>query len=204
MHSEFIQGFLLQASLIFAFGAQNIFVLESGLKKQKHLLVAVACTLCDFVLTMVGVLGAATIFVRMPMFKIFMGVIGVAFMLYYGLQKILAKPVDMYLPAHLPIETKKVITLTLGFSLLNPHVYLDTVVLIGSYSAKFQQLIDRAWFGLGASFASFIWFFSLVLLAATFSKFFINPKRMRTVSQISGIILICLAFKLAMQVYQWI
>ena len=66
----FIQGFLLQASLILALGAQNIFVLNSGLRKQKHLLVALVSSICDMLLVFIGVLGVATIFVQRPILKI--------------------------------------------------------------------------------------------------------------------------------------
>jgi L-lysine exporter family protein LysE/ArgO len=71
--NQFIEGFLLQASLIFALGAQNLFVLESGLKKQRNLLVALICSICDATLIAVGVAGAASIFVQVPTLKIGFG-----------------------------------------------------------------------------------------------------------------------------------
>jgi L-lysine exporter family protein LysE/ArgO len=87
--NQFIEGFLLQASLILALGAQNLFVLESGLKRQRHLLVALICSICDTVLIAVGVAGAASIFVQVPSLKICSGALGVLFLIYYGVKKIL-------------------------------------------------------------------------------------------------------------------
>ena len=76
----FSDGFLLQASLILALGAQNIFVLESGLKKQRQFVVAFVCSLCDLILIMLGVLGASSLFLRFPSLKIAFGIIGVGFL----------------------------------------------------------------------------------------------------------------------------
>jgi L-lysine exporter family protein LysE/ArgO len=85
---QFLQGFSLQASLILALGAQNIFVLNSGLKKQRHLLVAFVSSVCDTLLVFVGVLGVATFFVEFPVLKIGLGIIGVVFLFFYGVLKI--------------------------------------------------------------------------------------------------------------------
>lgn len=101
-------------------------------------------------------------------------------------------------------STKQTILMSLGFSLLNPHVYLDTVVLIGGYSAKFTHLAERFYFGAGASSFSTVWFFGLALLASASSRFLNNPKAMRVVSLLSGIILILLSIKLGADVYDWI
>ncbi len=202
----FIQGFLLQASLILALGAQNIFVLNSGLRRQRHLLVAFVCTLCDTFLIFVGVLGVATFFVKFPFLKISLGVFGVGFLLYYGLLKFkeAREGITVSQTYNEKISLKKSILTSLGFSLLNPHVYLDTVVLIGGYSTQFNQLIERFYFGAGASSFSTFWFFGLALLASAGARFLNNPKAMKMVSLISGIILISLAAKLSSDVYAWL
>ena len=87
---------------------------------------------------------------------------------------------------------------------LNPHVYLDAVVLIGSYSAKFDSLVHRFYFGAGAASFSIIWFFGLSLLASAASGLLNSPKAMSIVSLLSGIILILLSLKLGHEVYNWI
>lgn len=205
--NQFIEGFLLQASLILALGAQNIFVLESGLKKQRHVLVAVLCSLCDLILIAIGVMGAATIFVQYPFLKNLFGVIGVLFLTYYGFKKLSEglRFSHMEVAHGLPeISAKKVILLSLSFSLLNPHVYLDTIILIGGYAAKFPEMTDRLLFGAGAALVSVIWFFGLILFAYSMSSLLNNPKTMRFISILSGLILLLLSWKLGTDVYSWI
>ena len=87
MDQMFLEGFLLQASLIFALGAQNIFVLESGLKKQHPLIVSFACFFCDLLLIMLGLAGAATLFTFFPYAKVSIGIIGILFLFYYDWSK---------------------------------------------------------------------------------------------------------------------
>lgn len=202
----FLQGFFLQASLILALGAQNIFVLNSGLKKERHLLVAGLSSLCDTLLIFIGVLGVASIFIQIPLLKISLGILGVIFLFYYGILKIkeTKSGVAIDLEGTPKSEKKKVIMQTLGFSLLNPHVYLDTVVLIGGYSAKFHNLTERFYFGIGASVFSTIWFFSLVILASFSSRFLKNQIMMKTISLVSGLVLILLSYKLGLEVISWL
>lgn len=203
----FWEGFLLQASLILALGAQNIFVLESGLKKQRHLVAALVCSFCDAILIAVGVLGAASIFVQVPLLKIIFGAAGVLFLLYYGIKKIregMSDGVTQNFPTQTTRDLEKVILLSLSFSLLNPHVYLDTVVLIGGYSAKFSEWDERSVFGTGAASFSFLWFFGLAVFASYMGRFLQNPKALRRVSLVSGLILLVLSWKLGWDVYQWI
>lgn len=206
MLGVFAQGFFLQASLILALGAQNIFVLNSGLRRQRHLLVASVCSVCDMLLVFIGVLGVATIFMQFPLLKIGLGVLGVGFLFYYGLLKLKEAKNGTVLTesASQKMTIRKTILTSLGFSLLNPHVYLDTVVLIGGYSSKFSDIGERFYFGLGASLFSAIWFFSLALVASAANRFLNNPKSMRWVSLISSLVLMGLALKLGYDVWDWI
>lgn len=202
----FLQGFFLQASLILALGAQNIFVLNSGLRKQRHLLVALVCSICDALLVFLGVLGVATIFVQVPQIKIGLGAVGVGFLFFYGIWKLkeAAQGVSISLNSAPATTARQTILTSLGFSLLNPHVYLDTVVLVGGYSTRFEQLLDRFLFGAGASSFSVLWFFGLALLASQGSRLLSNPQAMRAVSLISGLILLALAAKLGAEVLSWL
>ena len=202
----FAQGFFLQASLILALGAQNIFVLNSGLRRQRHLLVAFVSSVCDTLLVFVGVLGVATFFVQFPPLKIGLGIVGVGFLFFYGLLKLkeAKNGVALSTSTQSAASVKQAVLTSLGFSLLNPHVYLDTVVLVGGYSSKFSLLIERFFFGAGASSFSTLWFFGLAILASVGSRFLNNPKAMRAVSLISGIILVVLAVKLGSDVLGWI
>ena len=205
MLNTLMQGLLLQASLILALGAQNIFVLNSGLRRQRHLLVAFVSSICDALLIFVGVLGVATFFTLYPVLKIALGVVGVGFLLSYGLLKLYEAKNGFEISQSSTQTTtiKQTVLTSLGFSLLNPHVYLDTVVLIGGYSSKFNQMSERFYFGSGASLFSIIWFFGLAMLASFGSRLLNNSKAMKKVSLLSGMILICLAIKLGSEVYDW-
>lgn len=204
--STFIQGFGLQASLIFALGAQNIFVLESGLRRRRHLLVALVCTLCDAALTLTGVAGAATLFLRFPVLKILFGFLGVAFLAYYGIRKILEKSDTSHssAAAELPRGARSVILQSVGFSVLNPHALLDTIVLIGGFSLQFERLAERMVFGFGAASFSAVWFFALALSAARMGALFQSARAMRTISIVSGAVLLLLSVKLARDVWEWV
>jgi L-lysine exporter family protein LysE/ArgO len=206
MLTIFAQGFLLQASLILALGAQNIFILNSGLRRQRHLLVAFVSSICDTLLIFVGVLGVATFFVQFPVLKIGLGVVGVGFLFFYGLLKLREAKFGTEISqiSKQNKSIKKTILVSLGFSLLNPHVYLDTLVLIAGYSSKFNVIIERFYFGLGASSFSVIWFFGLSFLASLTSRLLNNPKAMKIVSLISGLILVLLALKLGNDVLGWV
>ena len=204
--SIFAQGFFLQASLILALGAQNIFVLNSGLHRQRHLLVATVCTLCDALLILGGVLGVATFFIQIPTLKICLGVIGVCFLFIYAILKLREfwRGVEFPDSDFVTVSTRKIIFTSLGFSLLNPHVYLDTVVLVGGYSTAFSIFYERLYFGIGAATFSLVWFFSLAILASYGARVLRNRKAMGTISLISGVILMILAIKLGFDVTGWI
>jgi L-lysine exporter family protein LysE/ArgO len=135
------------------------------------------------------------------------GIVGVLFLAYYGFNKLKEafKSTKMEDGPHLtPSSTKQIILMTLGFSLLNPHVYLDTFILIGGYSAKFPEILKRIQFGAGAACLSALWFYGLVSFASSMSALLNNPKSMRVISFISGIILIALSLKLGSDVHSWI
>ncbi len=122
----FLEGFVLQASLILALGAQNIFILNSGLRRHRHLFVAGICSICDFILILLGVLGFASLFLQVPLLKIFLGLVGVIFLIYYGLLKILEgrKGFRIEDVAVGRSSLKETFFLSLSFSLLNPHAIL--------------------------------------------------------------------------------
>lgn len=204
----FFEGLFLQASLILALGAQNLFVLDSGLEKRRHLLVAFVCSVCDALLILLGVAGASTVFQRWPVVRLIFGILGVGFLLLYGIRKIREglRPQEGDRPdrREIAVSAKEVIALAVGFSLLNPHVYLDTVILIGGYSSRFPELLDKIQFGIGAGTFSVIWFYGLALFAAALGAFLKSGKAMARVALASGIILIALSVKLAVDVSAWL
>lgn len=207
MLSLFTEGLFLQAGLIFALGAQNIFVLEAGLKKEHPVGVSFTCFFCDLLLIMIGVAGAGSIFSAFSQLKILIGVIGVFFLAYYGFSKIFL-PQDLvnFENKSLKIETglKSSILLAMTFSLLNPHAYLDAFILIGGYSVKYHALNDRFILGFGAACFSLLWFLFLIRASSIMKPLFSNVKRLRIVTASCGVVLVLLSFRLGLDVYSWI
>lgn len=200
--ANFWEGFILQAGLILALGAQNVFVLESGLKRNHHILVASICTLCDVVLIGVGVAGAATLFARYPQLKQTVGMLGVGFLIHYAYLKLKEKHHEaVKQEGH--GSKKGAIASALAFSLLNPHVYLDTQILIGGYATRIAGMDERYLFGAGAAVFSAIWFYTLAIGAAKMNRFFSDVKIRRVISICTGIILLLLAAKLGNDLFHW-
>lgn len=173
--TPFIQGYAMGGGLIVAIGAQNAFVLAQGVRRNHHLAVAALCILCDGLLIGLGVSGVGTMVAASPTLGLIAAWGGAAFLGWYGLAALLAAVRGGSLTARNGTERdlRKTLVLTLAVTLLNPHVYLDTVVLMGSISGQFPGE-SRYLFGLGAFAASATWFLALSLggqiLAPLFSR----------------------------------
>lgn len=203
MEKIFFEGFALQASLIFALGAQNLFVLEAGMKKRHHLTVSLVCFLCDLTLILLGVAGAATIFNLLPSLKFIIGFAGVGFLFFYGLQKLTEKSSLVPESDNLSVSLKRSAILAITFSILNPHAYLDAFVLIGGYSSKYADLDQRIMLGLGAGIYSGLWFLVLSSFSGFMKPLFNNQKRMKMISVCTGFVLVFLSGKLAIDLMKW-
>lgn len=184
-NSPLIFGLVLQSSMILALGAQNLFVLEKGLLKDRPLLVASVCSLCDVSLILIGVLGAGSFFAQNASLAMALKLGGAAFLFKYAYSKF--KEAHFIQKIETPLLSKEsgitsIILATLAVSLLNPHVYLDTVVLIGGYSTQYANFNDRLNFAMGAGLFSIIWFFSVSLGASFFSSALKKPKAMKMVN----------------------
>src|SRR5512135_2287104 len=136
-----VQGFGLGAGLIIAIGAQNAFVLRQGLKRRHVFVTAALCTICDAVLIALGLGGLGTIISGSPALVAVATWGGAAFLLYYGLRSFRSMWIPSALNAELcperPVDLHCTVGAALAFSLLNPHVYLDTVVLVGGVGARY-------------------------------------------------------------------
>lgn len=206
MKGVFLEGMLLQASLIFAVGPQNLFVLESGIKRHFHITVSLVCFLCDLTLIMLGVIGAGTFFNQFPVIKIIVGILGVCFLIMYGINKIRHDDTN-----HLEFENngkrscyKAAILSAITFSVVNPHAYLDGIVLIGGYSSKYSDIFNRLALGLGAAAFSLVWFIALSVGAAFVIPLFHNEKRMRFIMSTAGVVLLIMSLKLGLDVFGWV
>ena len=160
--NAFFSGFSLGLSLILAIGAQNAFVLKQGIKKQHVFLVCTICALSDAVLIFAGVSGLGYVVERYQVIKTAALWGGFVFLSIYGLRSLYSAFSALHTLTSGDEEargTAKTALLTLAFTWLNPHVYLDTALLLGSVSTKFGERAGL--FGVGAMCASFAFFFSL-------------------------------------------
>ena len=176
-------GFLTGLSLILAIGAQNIFVMEQGLKKQYIFIVCLICSISDLILIFFGIF----LFEYFSEFftksiELTLNILLFIFLVYFIYNKIrsLYKKSDLNFGNDI-LSLKNIIIKTLGFTYLNPHVYSDTVFFLGNFSKNFI-INDKILFGLGASLASFLFFFSLGYLAKFFSNYLIDSKTWKTIN----------------------
>lgn len=158
----FLSGMGTGFSLILAIGAQNAFVLKQGLKRQYIFWICLICALSDALLIYLGVTGFEKMIDRFPMILILAKYFGAIFLFFYGLRSFYSafKQNTTLKPSEIEKDSLlKVIGVCLAFTWLNPHVYLDTVILVGSISAQFAEQRDQ--FALGAMLASCVFFFCL-------------------------------------------
>ena len=167
-----VLGFLTGLSLILAIGAQNIFVIEQGLKKQYVFLVCIVCSISDFLLIFLGIFLFHFFHQYFNLFvEIVLNVLLIIFLIYFVLSKVKVFQKNINLNSNVKDFTKLEIFLkTLGFTYLNAHVYSDTVFFLGNFSKNFL-LDEKIYFGIGASIASFIFFFLLGYLSVYFSRY---------------------------------
>ena len=165
-------GFFTGLSLILAIGAQNIFVIEQGLKKQHIFLVCIICSLSDLILIFVGIF-LFHYFVQYfnSTIELIFNILLICFLIHFIYSKIKIFNKKVSLGSDLNNVSKYDILLkTLGFTYLNPHVYSDTVFILGNFSKNFL-LDEKIIFGIGASIASFLFFFLLGYLSKILSKY---------------------------------
>ena len=167
-----VLGFFTGLSLILAIGAQNIFVIEQGLKKQYIFLVCFVCSLSDLLLIFSGILLFHFFHQYFNLFiELILNISLIIFLIYFIYSKIKSLKIDVNFNSEVKEVSKGTIFLkTLGFTYLNAHVYSDTVFFLGNFSKNFL-LEEKVYFGFGASIASIIFFFLLGYLSVYFSKY---------------------------------
>ncbi|MDW6091093.1 LysE/ArgO family amino acid transporter [Vibrio rhizosphaerae] len=194
----FVAGITLGFSLILAIGSQNAFVLKQGLKQQYVFSICAVCALSDAILITIGVYGMTTIVSFVPKFSLFAKYFGITFLLFYGIQNLRSaiwhSGSSMTGEGADSLPFAKVILTCLAFTWLNPHVYLDTVLLIGSVSTNYAE--QQFFFTVGAVLASFIFFFMLGFGARLLTPIFSKPMYWRVLDGIIGIFMLSIAYKL--------
>jgi len=188
-------GFFTGLSLILAIGAQNIFVIEQGLKKQYVFLVCLICSISDLLLIFLGIF----LFEYFRNFftdevELVFNILLLAFLVYFVISKIRIKYDDLRINfVNNPIPLKNTVIKTLGFTYLNPHVYSDTVFFLGNFSKNFL-ISQKYYFGIGASIASFLFFFCLGFLSKFLSKYLQNKIAWKFINSFIVIFMSILAF----------
>ena len=185
---DFIQGFIIGSSLIIAIGPQNLYVINQGLKKNFILIVVLICSLSDSLLIVCGIYLSNNILSLNPSVITIMKLVGGIWLILYGINKI--KNSRNHIINNKEFNeasfTKVVIT-TLAITYANPHVYLDTVILLGSISVNFDS---QLYFGLGAIFASFVFFFSLGYFSNFLSQYIKSQKVWFYIDNVMGFLML--------------
>ena len=165
-------GFFTGLSLIFAIGAQNIFIIEQGLKKQYIFLVCLICSISDLILIFLGIfLFEYLDYLFTSKIELLLNVLLFIFLIYFITNKIIIDNKNLTLEFNSKyLSLKNIVIKTLGFTYLNPHVYSDTVFFLGNFSKNFL-IADKYYFGLGAALASLIFFFTIGYLSKSLSTY---------------------------------
>lgn len=200
MLTIFVKGFALSATFIIAIGIQNAFVLRQGIKGRHVFFTALIASTLDAFLIGVGVLGFGTILKTIPQLVEIVKYAGAAFLILYGIRSAHKSLSPETLDEQNAKGMRKneslreTVLILLGVSILNPHVYLDTVVLLGSVAASYGD--QKYVFGLGAGTASFAWFFSLAYGARFLRPIFENPKAWKILDVVIALIMFGIAASL--------
>jgi L-lysine exporter family protein LysE/ArgO len=189
-----LEGVAVCVSLIVAIGAQNAFVLKQGLKREHVFVTALLCSVLDLSLCTAGVLGLGTLFTTFPFLLKIITWGGAAYLTWFGM-------VSLWHAIHpgslegaaggQPQSLRQTVVLLLGFTLLNPHVWLD-MILLGTLGGRHVPA-EQPWFIAGAALVSFTWFFGLSYAAAALAPVFRRPATWRVLDVVIGLTVLTLA-----------
>lgn len=185
----FLKGFGIGLGLIVAIGAQNAYVLTRGICRNHHWIVAFIGSLVDALLICAGILGMGRFVQQYPQMSVAVTLGGVIFLLAYGalsFRKMMST--EQLRGTGNSVSFRRAVVTMLAFSFLNPHVYLDTVVLVGSIAIQ-EQPHNRWYFGAGAITASFVWFFTLSLGGQLLQPWFQSARTWKVLDFCIGVIM---------------
>ena len=194
-------GFLTGLSLILAIGAQNVFVIEQGFKKQYVFIVCLICSISDFLLIFLGIF----LFQYLNNFftttvELIFNILLLIFLLHFIWVKIKTKVSETSFNIYnKPNNLANIVFKTLGFTFLNPHVYSDTVFFLGNFSKSLSQ-IDKYYFGAGAATSSFLFFFTLGYLSKYFSKYLKSAKVWKRINYLIILFMSILSLTVLMEI----
>ena len=192
-----LPGFLTGLSLIMAIGAQNAFVIRQGLTRKFVFLVVAICALSDAFLILLGVAGLGALISSLPWLLEIVRWFGVAYLTWFGIKSLRSALKTQSLDASgvQSGSAKTVVLSVLGFTFLNPHVYLDTVILLGSIGNQFGA--DKWWFAIGGMVASLVWFSSIGFGAKAASRFMAKPVFWKVLDLVIAAVMFGIAIMLA-------
>lgn len=192
MMTPFLQGFTLGASLIIAIGSQNAFVLRQGLRKEHVFTICTICFLCDALLILAGVGGFGEMVASSQRLTLTARWGGALFLFFYGIRSFRSACRDEALCVDEARGAASgftwAVATTLALTLLNPHVYLDTVLLLGSVAGQFPAS-DRPGFALGAVLASMVWFYGIGYGARSLTPLFQRPVSWKILDGLIGMVM---------------
>lgn len=199
--SSYIEGFVMGAGLIIAIGAQNAFVLKQGIRREHRSVIAWICSISDALLITLGIAGMGFLFNSNPLLTKIISFAGSAYLAWLGFKCFLSaargESLEVESSGNNGLSLKKAVITALALTYLNPHVYLDTVVMLGGFGASRPAGL-RPFFGLGAASASFIWFFSLAYSGSILAPFFKDKSAWRILDTGIGFVMFYIAVKLAL------
>jgi L-lysine exporter family protein LysE/ArgO len=193
-----VPGLLTGLSLIIAIGAQNAFVIRQGLSRSHVLLVVLICATSDALLIFLGTGGLGTVIQSKPDLLEFIRWFGVLYLTWFGAKSVRSVLSNQSLEVGEGTTSSKnaAVLSVLGFTFLNPHVYLDTVILLGSIANQFEE--DRWYFALGASLGSVFWFSAIGFGAKAASRFMSRPVFWKILDSLIAIVMFSVAIFLAL------
>lgn len=193
----FTKGFALSAGLIVAIGAQNMFVLRQGLKREHVWPIVLFCAAADAALIVAGVSGLGGMLALVPGLSLALNIGGAAFLGWYGISALrrACNPSGLIIGQQAGMSLGAALAGTAAFTFLNPHVYIDTVMLMGAVGANIPQA-ERPFFMAGAVTASVVWFSSLGFGARFLAPFFARPTAWRALDLAIGFMMLALAASL--------
>lgn len=185
--------------MILPLGPQNAFVMNQGIRRQYHLMIASLCAVSDLLLICAGVFGGSALLMQSPWLLALVTWGGVAFLLWYGfgaLKTAMGSQIEIASAQVLKQGRGRLIITMLAVTWLNPHVYLDTFVVLGSVGGQLAEE-PRRWFALGTVSASFLWFFGLAILAAWLAPRLRTVRAQRIINTLVGVVMWFIAIQLA-------
>ena len=199
MFYAFLNGFALGASLIIAIGAQNAFILKQGLLRQHVFILCLICASADAALIAAGVGGLGAVVSSHPALVQAVTLFGALFLAAYSFIAFRrAFHASSMGGSGDAASLGQAVAACLAFTFLNPHVYLDTVLLLGGLSSRYAGDLRTA-YGAGAVIASFVWFFGLGYGARLLLPLFQKPASWRVLDSIIGVVMALIALSLAVQ-----